>query len=67
MAVDIYQPEYLLAASRHVTTHDDDLLRHHMPRLPWVAHDEAPGPYMTIPQYQFNKKKQHTSRTVVMP
>jgi len=29
-------------------------------RLPWLAHDEAPGPYITIPQYQFNKKKQHT-------
>jgi len=22
--------------------------------------DEAPGPYMTIPQYWFNKTKQHT-------
>ena len=29
-------------------------------RLPWLAHDEAPRPYITIPQYQFNKKKQHT-------
>ena len=29
-------------------------------RLPWLAHDEAPGPYITIPQYQFNKTKQHT-------
>jgi len=28
--------------------------------LPWLAHDEAPGPYITIPQYQFNKTKQHT-------
>jgi len=30
-------------------------------RLPWLAHDEAPGPYITIPQYWFNKTKQHTS------
>ena len=29
-------------------------------RLPWLAHGEAPGPYITIPQYQFNKTKQHT-------
>jgi len=29
-------------------------------RLPWVAHDEAPGPYITIPQYLFNKTQQHT-------
>ena len=29
-------------------------------RLPWLAHDEAPGPYITIPQYWFNKTKQHT-------
>ena len=29
-------------------------------RLPWLANDEAPGPYITIPQYQFNKTKQHT-------
>ena len=29
-------------------------------RLPWLAHDEAPGPYITIPQYRFNKTKQHT-------
>ena len=28
-------------------------------RLPWLAHDEAPGPYITIPQYRFNKTK-HT-------
>jgi len=21
-------------------------------RLPWLAHDEAPGPYITIPQYR---------------
>jgi len=28
--------------------------------VPWLAHDEAPGPYITIPQYQFNKTKQHT-------
>jgi len=28
-------------------------------RLPWLAHDEAPGPYITIPQYRFNKTKQH--------
>jgi len=27
--------------------------------LPWLAHDEAPGPYITIPQYRFNKTKQH--------
>ena len=27
---------------------------------PWLAHDEAPGPYITIPQYRFNKTKQHT-------
>ena len=31
-------------------------------RLPWLAHDEAPGPYITIPQYCFNKTKQHTHR-----
>jgi len=33
-------------------------------RLPWLAH-EAPSPYITIPQYQFNKTKQHkhTART----
>jgi len=24
-------------------------------RLHWFAHDEAPGPYITIPQYRFNK------------
>jgi len=29
-------------------------------RLPWLAHNEAPGPYITIPQYRFNKTKQHT-------
>jgi len=29
-------------------------------RLPWLTHDEAPGPYITIPQYRFNKTKQHT-------
>jgi len=29
-------------------------------RLPWLAHDEAPGPYIMIPQYLFNKTKQHT-------
>jgi len=29
-------------------------------RLPWLAHDEAPGPYITIPQYRFNETKQHT-------
>jgi len=29
-------------------------------RLPWLPHDEAPGPYITIPQYWFNKTKQHT-------
>ena len=28
-------------------------------RLPWLAHDEAPVPYITIPQYQFNTTKQH--------
>jgi len=26
----------------------------------WLAHDEAPGPYITIPQHRFNKTKQHT-------
>ena len=31
-------------------------------RLPWLAHDEAPGPYITIPQYRFNKTKQHTQQ-----
>jgi len=30
-------------------------------RLPWLAHDEAPGPHITIPQYRFNKTKQHTN------
>ena len=29
-------------------------------RLPWLAHDEAPGPNITIPQYRFNKTKQQT-------
>jgi len=29
-------------------------------RLPWLDYDEAPGPYITIPQYCFNKTKQHT-------
>jgi len=32
--------------------------------LPWLAHDEAPGPYITIPQYQFNKTKQHNTHFV---
>jgi len=27
---------------------------------PLLAHDEAPGQYITIPQYWFNKTKQHT-------
>jgi len=31
-------------------------------RLPWLAHDEVPRLYMAIPQYQFNKPKQHTQR-----
>jgi len=26
---------------------------------PFFAHAEAPGPYITIPQYWFNKTKQH--------
>ena len=30
-------------------------------RLHWLAHDEAPGPCITIPQYWFDKTKQHTS------
>jgi len=25
-----------------------------------TSDDEAPGPYITIPQYRFNKTKQHT-------
>ena len=29
-------------------------------RLPWLAHDEVPGQYITIPQYWFNKTQQHT-------
>ena len=29
-------------------------------RLPSLAHDEAPGQYITIPQYWLNKTKQHT-------
>jgi len=29
-------------------------------RLPWLAHGEAPGPYIMIPQYWFHKTKQHT-------
>ena len=33
-------------------------------RLPWLAHDKAPGPYITIPQYRFNKTKQHTLHQV---
>ena len=40
------------------------LLHHHdlgsWVRLHWFAHDEAPGPYIMIPQYRFNKTKQHT-------
>ena len=31
-------------------------------RLPWLAHEEALGPYITIPQYRFNKTKQHTEK-----
>jgi len=31
-------------------------------RLPWLAHDETPGPYITIPQYRVNKTKQHTQQ-----
>jgi len=31
-------------------------------RLPWLAHDEAPKPYITIPQYRFDKTKQHTHK-----
>jgi len=31
--------------------------------LPLLAHDEVPGPYITIPQYRFNKTKQHTHGT----
>ena len=27
-------------------------------RLPWLAHDEAPKPYITIPQYWINTTKQ---------
>jgi len=29
-------------------------------RLASLAHDEALGQYITIPQYWFNKTKQHT-------
>jgi len=29
-------------------------------RLPWLAHDEVSVPSITIPQYRFNKIKQHT-------
>jgi len=32
--------------------------------LPWLAHDEAPGPYITIPQYRFDNTKQHTHTPV---
>jgi len=32
--------------------------------LPWLAHDEAPGQYIAIPQYRFNKTKQHTRHTM---
>ena len=32
--------------------------------LPWLAHDEAPVRYITIPQYRFNKTKQHKSVTL---
>ena len=32
-------------------------------RLPSLAHDEALGLYITIPQYWFNKTKQHISST----
>jgi len=37
-----------------------EILKIFRSRLPWLAHDEAPGPYITIPQYRFNKTKQHT-------
>jgi len=30
-------------------------------RLPWLAHDDAPGPYITIPRYRFDKTKKHTA------
>ena len=33
-------------------------------RLPWLAHDETPEPYITIPQYRFNKTKQHTHSSI---
>jgi len=36
-------------------------------RLPWLAHDEAPGPYKAIPQYRFNKTKQHTAHATQAP
>jgi len=29
-------------------------------RLPWLAHDAAPGPCITIPQYRFNKTRHNT-------
>jgi len=35
-------------------------------RLPWLAHDKAPEPYITIPQYWFNKTKQHTHTQVAL-
>jgi len=38
-------------------------------RLPWLAHNEleALGPYITIPQYRFNKTKQHTTSSPSAP
>jgi len=35
-------------------------------RLPWLAHDEAQGPYITIPQYRFNKTNQHAGDGVIL-
>jgi len=36
-------------------------------RLPWLAHDEAPGRYIPILQYRFNKTKQHTPFFLTRP
>ena len=30
-----------------------------------LPHDEAPGPYITIPQYRFNKTKQHAHMVLI--
>jgi len=53
-----YTDTYNMYICTHASTPGTTALQ----RLPWLAHDEAPGPYITILQYRFNKTKQHTLR-----